>query len=181
MPGILGGGVAGDQPSLGSTILSGGVAADGSAFAGMGSQFLAGTLLAAAAPQIALQSVVSGYRLGTSGLFWASFNLYRERGDLLSIYRGEAQTVEVRPSARPARIPGGLLFGPVRFYPQPYFDIGITGKSSSGIDGVSVSGGSGAPAEVPKRTNNPSSRRGVKGRRPRYCPKHRSYDWCWAK
>ncbi len=184
MPGlgstILGGGVTGGQPSLGSVVLGGGSAEGGSAFAGTGPLILPGVLLSGAAPGIALRSVVWGYRLGTSGLFWTAVNLYRERGDLLSIYRGEAQTIDWRLSGRPARLPGGLAYGRVSLYPQPYFHLDITPKGGSGGKGGSDSGGSDAPAGSPQRINK-SSRTKRRSRGPRYCRKHRKFDWCWTK
>lgn len=184
MPGlgstILGGGVTGGQPSLGSVVLGGGSAAGGSAFAGTGPLIFGGLALSGAGPGIAARSVVWGYRLGTSGLFWAAVNLYQERGDLLSIYRGEAQTIDWRLSGRPARLPMGLNFGPVRHWIQPYIRLDVTPKGGSGGKGGSDSGGSDAPAGSPQRINK-SSRKRSTPRGPRHCRKHRKFDWCWTK
>jgi hypothetical protein len=177
---ILGGGVTGAQPSIGSTIIGGGRASGGPAFAGTGPLILPGILLSTVGPGIAARTVLWGYRLGTSGLFWSALNLYRERGDLLSIYRGEAQTIDWRLSGRPARLPSGLVYGPVSHWIQPYIHLDITPKGGSSGRGVSDSSGSDAPAGSPQRINK-SSRPRRHSRGPRYCSQHRKFDWCWTK
>lgn len=128
--------------------------------------------------------VKTAYHLGTSRYFWLGMNIYQERGEIGSILRREPQTVSVRFSARPARLPMGLAYGPVRLYPQPYVDFGITPKGGHGGQkgDSSTPSGSGAPTKVsPDRTKPSSARSRGRSRRPRHCPRHRGFDWCWTK
>lgn len=182
---IFGGGVTAGQPNLSSTIFGGGVGSGSTdPFGGTGAFIAVGAPISGAVTAAAPQLVARAYQLGTSGLFWALVNVYHERGDIASILRGEAQTIEVRPSLRPARFPGGLQYGAVKLYPQPYFNIGITAKGGNGGKNgdSSTPGGSGAPAkDSPKRTQPSSVRKGRSRRAPRYCSKHRKFDWCWTK
>ena len=133
----------------------------------------------AAGSWLGAQLVYRSYQVLTSGLFWGAFNVYRERGDLASLMRGEGQTVGVSVSARPAKFPFDL-YRPL-LYPQPYIDLDVRprGNGAGSITVVpSSSRGSGAPAESPTRTDPPPRGRRKAGRPPRYCHKHRRYDWC---
>ena len=54
---------------------------------------------------------------------WAAYNVYQERGDLASLYRGEKQTLKTQWRIRPFSLGGGSLAGGVLPVPFPWFDL----------------------------------------------------------